>query len=376
MNFFKLKRSLNLTLKNQFGWKTEKKIIVFSVDDYGNIRMASKEAREKMREAGLNVESNRFDRLDALENEEDLDHLYETLSSVKDKNDNPAIFTTFSLPANPDFEKIIQSDYSEYFYEPLHKTYKKIEGYGNVLHKIKQGIDEKLILPQFHGREHLSIKVLLELLKRKDKEAICSINNRSLACITSKPFSTIGYTSAFAFTSFDETENHKKIIEDGLNVFEEVYGYRAKHFTAPGNNGHTILESILSEGGIEYIDTDFIKNEHQGNSVYKRKFNYTGKKNKFNQLYFVRNCVYEPLLNPNLDWEDYCMMQIEIAFKYKKVANISSHRVNFGGHIEQENREIGLKKLRNLLKKIIQRWPDVEFMSTVDVGNLISQSKN
>ncbi|MCB0743891.1 MAG: hypothetical protein KDC67_08305, partial [Ignavibacteriae bacterium] len=88
MNFFKLKRSLNLTLKNQFGWKTEKKIIVFSVDDYGNIRMASKEAREKMREAGLNVESNRFDRLDALENEEDLDHLYETLSSVKDRNGN------------------------------------------------------------------------------------------------------------------------------------------------------------------------------------------------------------------------------------------------------------------------------------------------
>jgi len=374
MNIFKLKRTLNLTVKNQFGWKTNRKIVVFSVDDYGNVRMASREAREKMKKKGLNVGSNRFDQLDALEDEEDLIQLYESLSCVKDKKGNHPIFTTFSLPANPNFEKIIESDYSDYFYETLPETHSKIDGYTNVLAKIKEGIKRELISPQFHGREHLNVKVFRELIRKKDKEIICAINNRSYACITSRPFPNIGYTSAFAFEMLQEVDHQKNIIEDGLKLFEDVYGYRSKHFAAPSYQWHKMLEKTLKEGGISFIDTDMIKKEHNGNGKYSRSFNYTGKRNKFDQCYIVRNCVYEPLLSPGLDWEDYCMMQIENAFKWYKPANISTHRVNFAGHIDPKNREKGLDRLQRLLRKIVQKWPDVEFMSTVELGELISQN--
>ena len=375
MNVFELKRTLNLTIKNQFGWKTKRKIIVFSVDDYGNVRMASKKAREKMKIAGLDTDSNRFDRLDALEDAEDLEQLYSCLSSVKDKHGNSAIFTTFSLPANPNFEKIIASDFTEYFYETLPETHKKNEGYENVLKLINEGIDEKLISPEFHGREHLSIKTLLELMKRRDKETLCALKNRSYACITTKPFTNINYASAFAFETVAELENHKEIIEDGLNLFEQVYGYRAKHFTAPETHAHKSLEKTLKKGGVDFIDTDFIKTEHQGNGRYKKSFNYLGKRNKNSQRYILRNCVYEPLLMPNLDWEDYCMKQIEIAFKCNKPANISSHRVNFGGHIEPQNRDKGIRGLKILLSRIVKKWPDVEFMSTRELGKIMNQGK-
>ena len=51
----------------------------------------------------------------------------------------------------------------------------------------------------------------------------------------------------------------------------------------------------MFEKGINFIDTDFIKREHQGNGVYSNKLNLNGSKNKLGQIYFVRNCIFEPL---------------------------------------------------------------------------------
>lgn len=371
MSLFKFKRKLLLEIKNKFGWSTDRKIIVFSVDDYGNVRTASKHAREKMKQSGLNVESNRFDYYDALENEEDMESLYSVLNSVKDMNGNPAVFTTFSMSANPDFEKIIASNYKEYYFESLDQTYKKNKGCENVLTLIKQGITNKLICPQFHGREHLNIKMFNTLLNEKNKEIITAINNNSYSSIYSKPFKNISYASAFSFEYLEDLEGYKDIIRNGLKMFKNIYGYKPKHFTAPGIHAHRNLEETLKEEGIEIVDTDLIKKEHQGKTKFKRFFNYTGKLNRFNQFYFVRNCVYEPLLSNNINWEDYCMMQIESAFSNNKVANISSHRVNFGGQIEVTNRENGLAGLQSLLKKILAKWPDVEFMATIELLTLM-----
>ena len=66
------------------------------------------------------------------------------------------------------------------------------------------------------------------------------------------------------------------------------------------------------------------------------------------------------------------MQQIEAAFRWNLPANISSHRVNFCGHIDPKNRETGLKALKELLDAIVKRWPEVEFMSSDQLGDLIS----
>jgi hypothetical protein len=58
---------------------------------------------------------------------------------------------------------------------------------------------------------------------------------------------------------------------------------------------------------------------------------------------------------------------MEAAFRWKKPANISTHRVNFVGGIDEANREKGLKELKKLLNTIVKTWPDVEFMSTRDL---------
>lgn len=370
-----LKQSLLLNLKNMPGWRTKRKIVVFSVDDYGNVRLDSKKARQQMDEAGMNAH-NRFDRLDTLETKQDLEMLYDTLQSATDKNGRHAVFTPFALPCNINFEQMKKESYKEYHYELLPDTYEKLsmqqpEAYKGAWQLWQEGIEERLMVPQFHGREHLNLKVFEEKLVMKDTEVITALNNRSYTGISESGYSTVSPMAAFDFWEFSENDRYNGIIEDGLNRFEEVYGYRSKHFTPPVYNMHPVNYESLRTNGIRYVDNALIKAEHQGEGSFKKRYNYTGK--VVNGLtVIVRNVVFEPTDPRGFNWVDNTMQQIEAAFRWKKPAIISSHRVNFCGHIDPVNREKGLDALRELLKRITERWPEVEFMAANELGDLVA----
>ncbi len=371
-----IKQTLSLNLKNLLGWRTKRKIVVFSVDDYGNVRLDSKSARERMDRLGITAQ-NRFDRLDTLETREDLEMLFDALLSVKDQHGRHAVFTPFALPCNIDFEQMKKNGYDEYRYELLPETYKKLserqpQAYDGAWDLWLQGIEQGLMKPQFHGREHLNLKVLEEKLKEKNKELITNLENHSFTSLSDTGYESISSLAAFDFWEFTENERFHNVITDGLNRFEEVYGYRSCHFTPPVYNIHPVLYRTLMENGVEFIDSALLKSEHQGEGNFKKKFNYTGKTIEGLSI-IVRNVVFEPTEERSLDWVDFAVKQIEAAFRWKKPAIISSHRVNYCGHIEPGNREKGLKKLENLLMKIVEKWPDAEFMSLDSLGKLIKK---
>ena len=85
----------------------------------------------------------------------------------------------------------------------------------------------------------------------------------------------------------------------------------------------------------------------------------------------MRNVIFEPSENTNIDWVDKCLKEIEIAFFWKKPAIISSHRVNYVGVRNEKNRDNSLLSLKELIKKSLKRWPDIEFVTTDYLGNLI-----
>ena len=370
-----MKQKLIDNIKNIYGWKTSRKIVVISVDDYGNVRLSNKQARNNLDEAGYKVR-NRFDAYDALETKQDLEMLFDALSSVKDKNGNHAVFTPFSLSCNIDFDKMERENYEEYHYELLPSTFEKLsakdaEAYEGAWKLVKQGVDEKLFIPQFHGREHFNLMVFNEKLEKKDPQLITTLGNRSYTGISDTGYTTITSSGAFEFWDFKENEAFDEIIADGLDKFQEVYGYKSTHFNSPGGREHPIIHKALKDNGIKFIDTPFIKLEHQHQGKYKKVFNYTGKKNKLGMLYLVRNVVFEPTEDRGFDWVNYALKQIETAFFWKRPAIVSSHRVNFCGYICQKNREIGITALTELLKRIRSKWPDVEFMSANELGELI-----
>jgi hypothetical protein len=362
-------------LKNIPGWRSNLKLVVLSVDDYGNLRLGSPQARIEMNKAGLKV-NKIFDQYDTLETSEDLLMLYDVLRSVKDCEGKPAVFTPFAVTSNINFDKILLNNNTEYVYENLPVTFEKMsnvfpEEYSDTWKIWQQGISDGLMKPQFHGREHLNIKFLEELLEISDFEVITSLKNMSYTSISKELYKTIKYTAAFDFWRFEENEKFREIIKDGLSIFKEIFGYEAVHFNPPGAREHNVIHEYLYENGIRVCDTPMFKNEHQGNGKYVKSFFYTGMKKGTGMSFFVRNVVFEPVINKKFDSIGHSMNQIEAAFNLKKPAIISSHRVNFSGFVNKENREYGLNNLKVLLNSIVKKWPDVNFVSSQQLYELM-----
>lgn len=363
--------------KNIPGWRTGRKLVVFSVDDYGNVRVSSKRARENMNRAGLKI-YNQFDAFDSLETKEDLEYLFEILTSVKDKKGKSAVFTPFALPCNIDFDAVEESGFENYFYEKLPDTYSKLTGiypkdYEGTWTLWREGIKSGLMAPQFHGREHLNLKVFEEKLQSKDLEILTVLKNRSYTSISNSGYPSISVTAAFDFFEMSENLRFREIISSGISYFEEVYGYKPIYFNAPGAAASSQIEEYLVENGIKYSDNPIVKKEHLGKGKYKTNFNYTGKLLRDNLINVNRNVVFEPAASLGIDWAGYALNQIETAFFWGKPAVISSHRVNFCGLIDKKNRENGLFALKKLLKRLINRHPDVEFISAAELGELINE---
>ncbi len=346
-------------LKNLPGSRTKKRVVCFSIDDFGNVFLHSKKARKELEKEGLPVDQTRFSRLDILENSDDLLGLFEVLSSIQDSEGRSPCFTAFTTSANINFEAIEKNNYTKYEYETLPETFSKLPGYETAWKQWQEGIEKKLLVPEFHGREHLNINYLENGLKEKDPFILANLRNKSWAALGYS--GKVGFTEAYSFNKFAEVEQHREIILDGLKLFKNIFGRNALHFNAPGAREHSSLHPFLFSNGIKMIDSDLIKKEHQGDGIFKTLYFPFGKKTKTGLISVFRNCVFEPSLTENKDWVGSCLKEIDIAFKLGKPANITSHRINFVGGIEQKNRDEGLLQLKNLLTSIVKKWPDVQF---------------
>ena len=363
-----MKRKLLNNLKNIPGWRTSDKLVVFAVDDYGNVRLDSAEARDRMIAAGLDMPG-RFDRLDALETRQDLEALFDVLSSVVDGNGNGAVFTPYTLSANPDFEAIATRK-NGYSYESLSQSFERLaetqaSAYEGAWAAWMEGVRLGLLRPQFHGREHLNVELFERKLRDGSHAVKVSIANRSMVALgdeTSMP--GVGFTHAFGLWDRSEVENHREIIEDGLQLFERTFGFPSTTFTPPAQKIHPDLYPYLESLGIRGIFkprwcSRRIDRQHQ-----VREVNLSERKRHHRHVSLVRNVVFEPTDSDSLDSVQMALDQVAAAFRWRRPAMISSHRVNFCGHIDEKNRTHGLATLKQLLRGIVERWPDVQFIST------------
>ena len=104
---------------------------------------------------------------------------------------------------------------------------------------------------------------------------------------------------------------------------------------------------------------------------------YVGDKNEAGLFYLVRNCVFEPSqTSDNYDDVSMCLQNIDNAFFWNKPAIIDTHRLNYIGSYDEKNRDISLNKLRILLKKILEKWHDVEFMTSNELLDIIEQENS
>jgi hypothetical protein len=362
-------KSIKQNIINLPGWRTNRKIIVFESDDWGSIRMPSITAVEKLKEKGFAIEKCRYMQNDALESNGDLESLFGLLYSRKNK---PVITANF-LTANPDFERIEANKFKTYYNESLETTLAKYPNHDKVKSLWLEGMNAGVFQPQLHGREHLNISRWMTDLQNENKETRKAFQLKTFGVSGHVVKEKRGsYQAAFDQGSSQYKVETSQIIKDAVEEFERLFNFKPKTFIAPNYIWGQEVEKITSELGITHIQgTNTQRFPRIAGERLKVKRNFLGHKNKYDQKYLIRNCKFEPFGNPDKDWVNHAMRDISRAFMWKKPAIISTHRVNFIGSINPENKSRNLKLFKSLLDEIEKKWPNVEYMSSDQLAKLI-----
>jgi hypothetical protein len=367
--------NLKRNISNIPGWKTNRKIVIIESDDWGSIRMPSHKVYVQLIKLGIRVDCCPYNRYDSLENEEDLSALFEVLVKFKDKNGNYPVLTANTVVANPDFEKIKASGFTSYFYEPFTETLKRYN-IESTFELWKTGMRENIFYPQFHGREHVNVPLWLRLLKENNNVFLKSFDFGlwGLGPEILKINSKIHIQASLDSSDTEFVLKQPEIIREGLLLFENLFKFKAKSFIANNFIWDKSLDNALCAGGIKYIQGM----KYQISPILNREkrkliFHYSGERNKLGQTYLVRNCNFDPSETPKSDNVSNCLHQIKNAFFWKKPAIISSHRLNFIGSIDPNNRRENLKLFESLIDQIIKKWPDVEFLTSDKLGEIIDK---
>ncbi len=372
----KLRKTINRHYRNLSGWKTNRKIIVIESDDWGSIRMPSKEVYELFISKGFPIDTRVFEQNDTLASNSDLELLFSSLLSIKNSKGQSPIITANVVMANPDFEKIKESKFEKYYYESFVDTLNTYYPEQKVFDKWKQGIKQKVFYPQFHAREHYNIAKWMQLLRSGSKDDLEAFSSNMVG-IPSKTNPELGnqLQIALGVDGGNTLDNQKAILEEGLSLFESVFGFQSKSFIAPVYTWHSDLNPFLAQKGVKFLQGGKIQNEPLLEGGYRKIKHFLGEKNKLGQYYLVRNVYFEPTTDLKKNWVDECFKDISAAFLWKNPVIMSTHRLNYVSGINKENGKNGVSLLYELLLKVVNKYPDVEFMTSDQLGELIKSSK-
>jgi hypothetical protein len=217
----------------------------------------------------------------------------------------------------------------------------------------------------------------MDLLQAKNESFLKAFNYECFSI----EFENENNRRANLMASYDyDSDQNLAVIQEGicqgLEIFESLFGFRSRSSIAPCYVWDSKIEDCLKANGVKYLQGSRFQNiPIRGSNRFKKKFHFNGEQNSNGQYYFQRNCLFEPSLNHSIDWVDKCLESIGVAFQMNKPAIIGSHRINYCGSIDPDNRSRSLHLLRSLLRSILVNWPDVEFVSSSELHNTYEMKK-
>src|SRR5690606_2168717 len=122
------------------------------------------------------------------------------------------------------------------------------EGTWELMH---EGIQHRLMAPQYHGREHLNLTVLEDKLKHQDDDVLTALQNHSYTSISFNGSAHYGYTAAFGYQGDGEMNRLREVLTDAYPSFQQEYGIPSVSFTPPAGEFSPLLESTLASIGVK-----------------------------------------------------------------------------------------------------------------------------
>src|SRR5690625_1777523 len=285
----KLRRHISRHVTNFPGWKTDRNIIVIESDDWGSIRMPSRKVYEQCLQAGYRVDRIAYERFDSLASEDDLELLFAVLSNHKDHAGNPAVITGNILAANPDFEKIRNAGYREYFYELITDTFNRYPNHSNCINLWKKGLDTGVFYPQSHGREHLNVSMFMNALQRGNSDVLFGFEHNMPGCM---PRGNTGggntFVESLRYTSRRDKEEKLSFILEGLGLFESLMGFPSETFIPPNYIWNSDFNKSIAAKGVRFYQGRRKMKEPLYDGSIRLRTRRLGEKNKFGQRYLIR----------------------------------------------------------------------------------------
>lgn len=341
--------------------RTDLHIVVFESDDWGSIRMSNKNDWDELLKMGYAVDKRPYERFDTLESAEDLEALFEVLSKYKDVKGNHPVITANMLMANPDFEKIEKSGFQEYHYEPISNTYSRYYGNSKVIDLMSQGMADGVFMPQSHGREHFDVASWMKGLQAGDEDLLTAFRF-GMCGIAPKAHPEQGNNMMVALRAktAEEQKAVGEMVEEGLNMFEQLWGFKSRSFIAPCYTWNDNIEEVLKKNGVDLVQSDRFQ-RYPGSS--KRIGHYAGQR-KDGLLFNIRNCKFEPATNEGGADLGSLMEYVDSIFAQRKIVVFSTHRINYVGGIDERNRSRTLELLDDFLTALLRKYPDTLFLSS------------
>lgn len=361
-------------LKHLLGWRTSRKIIVIESDDWGSFRFKNQKIRDQYIRNYIPDDWMNYN--DCFESYEDVEALSTVLTSVKDINNNSACFTFLMNPANPDFKKIEQLKFQHFYNESFLETLAKRKDGQQILSWYKEALNENLIEVGFHGREHLNVHSWMNDLNLVNATTKKGFKDRIWGkSIISGIKTNQSHRSTYNISSYSDLVDLKQNIQEGIELINETFNQQTSYFLPPDGPYHLKLNQTLVDNGIKYIGLGKLHNNPLEPKWYQKKMFWLGRQTKEGLKVITRNVIFEPASPKSSDWVGTALINIEKAFKYKHPAVISTHRANYTGTLNPNNRKNSLKQLESLLKQISEKWPNVEFMTSSQLGDTFEKSR-
>jgi len=256
---------------------------------------------------------------------EAFESLTRMLAKHRDYYDRPAVLTANIVLSVPKASAILSDNFKSYARTTLD------EGFSNMLAVFKKAIHQGVLVPQLHGREHFHPDGLMrlamggrnEIMSRLAEDGWCDWESLE------SPLQA-HYVDCSNLPSRNLSQNHQNdIVSDAVDIFNRTFDQESRSTVAPCFLWDDATEKAWKSNGIRYIQTSGYRctgRDQNANYVQNPKIIRFGTKNKFEQIYLVRNVMYEPADGRTLNG---CWHEVVNAFRQCLPAVISTHRYNF-----------------------------------------------
>ena len=371
-SFLQWPQSLNRSIKF-----SEIHPIVFESDDWG----LCGEGRDQQVQSDLvskgyvDIDSNFLAPMykNTLESESDLDNLSNSLAKFKDRLGRSPIFTANMVVSNPDFERIKQNRFSQYFAIPISKGFPTgWHDWATTVRGWKKAINRKVWLPEYHGFSHFNYRNWIRGLGKGDQR-LMDFFNRSMVTysVRFRVLSEYGVHigNRWDFQSFGEQYSD---ICAGFDIFNSLFGRFPRTTIPPNNVWNPDTYRAFLKSKVRFIQSE---KESLKSNLGARNTNISLIPDVFNSILLRFSSLCKQYRNVHLEYNDEnesaAVVSSTNCFVSGVPAIVGTHRVNYVSGVDPNLPRKNLKRLENYLHSVLEN-ENVVFLSDNELFQLRS----